>query len=66
MAARQSQRRCKFDRKGENRRTNGICFNLNSFPGFSELTITHFGDQLLANANRFQCFRATHGPGLRC
>lgn len=44
-----------FERKGENRRTNGIFFNLNSFLGLSEFTITHFGDQVLANALGFQC-----------
>lgn len=44
-----------FERKGENQRTNGIFFNLNSFLGLSEFTITHFGDQVLANALRFQC-----------
>lgn len=31
MVARQSQRCCKFERKGENQRTNGIFFNLNIF-----------------------------------
>lgn len=44
-----------FERKGENRRTNGIFFNLNSFLGLSEFTIMHFGDRVLANALRFQC-----------